>query len=294
VPRFQQTFSSKGDGRKARHLLVRRLWWYQTVSAALGLDAPHDIGKVITPQRYRIEGVSHVYRSDWSMYGRGLRSPSTSTLSQVDHFVPGSSATFNHNLWRFLAPNREARRSLPLRRAVDRRDAGRLLETEGCVKIDTALRCSPLDAVAMLLKARQIGLEFGYASAAKHAEVTLLRACIVFAAVDRGALPFVDLIALLNEWLSRQSTTTWPFFSVTTFAEIVRTIRQCKPRNGGSFWQVSDASRKKTAMDALKGRFGIDIALTAQPIYLCSCQRECRHAEEARQLVRPYPGGCGR
>lgn len=271
MPRFQQTFSSGDDGWKARLLWVRRMWWYQTVSAHLGLDAPHGLGKAITPERYRIDGVSHVYRSDWSLYARGLRSPSTSTLSQVDRLAPGASAIFSHPLWCILRMSRDSGRALAL------------FDSGGCIKVDFAFQASPLDAVARLLHARQVSLKFGDASTAKQAEISLLRVCIVCAAVDSSGLPFVNLIGLLNCWISRHSPTSWPFFSVTAFSECVQAIRQCKPRKGSSFLQAAEASRRKTAASALKGKYGIDITLVAQPIFLCNCSSKCIHEVEARR-----------
>lgn len=252
----------------------------------LALNRPHQVGKLLTPARYAVLDVSHVYRSDWSLYARGMRSPAAATLTQVDNFIVGSAEVYKHVLWSVLDLKKRSEHAWASL-ISNSRSANAWPKSAGYWgKFKWAFGCSPLDSVATLLVARQVSLLRENLEEARRAESWIFRLCVAHAAVDKVGLPYEELIQLLNEWFALSSSTVWPFYSISAFREGVRAIRQCKPKVGATFWQATDAMRCRTTAAALRGRFGAEIVLACQPLYLCSCASDCTHSTEARHSRR--------
>lgn len=252
----------------------------------LKLKKPHEVGKLVTPTRYAVLDVSHVYRSDWTLYGKGMRSPAGSTLAQVNGFAAGTAEVYTHAIWSVLDLKRRSEHAWASLKSSLRFANTRPKRGGDLAQIRWALGGSPLDSVAELLIARQVSLLRGGVEEARQAEHLIFRLCVAHAAVDKAELPFEGLIQLLNEWFALRSKVVWPFYSISAFRECVRAVRQCKPKRGATFLIATNAMRISTTIDALRGRFGVDIPLACQPIYLCSCAKSCAHFAEARHSRR--------
>lgn len=216
------------------------------------------------------------------MYARCKRSPAGATLAEVDAFAPGTADTYMHEIWSVLDVKR---RSV---RGWDSLNSSLCMTNEipksggSWTAFKQVFDASPLDSIAALLISRQTSLQRGCHEEARHAERLIFRLCVAHAAIDDRRLPFEDLIQLINEWLALQASAVWPFYPVSAFRECVRAIRQLRPGAGETFWQATDVIRRKTVVDALRGKRGVMIALSCQPIFVCACPPGCAHDAEAR------------
>lgn len=282
---------------KSRELLktqiraLRTIWWYRVVADQLGVFAPHQVGRLATPDHYRIDGIAHKYRTDWPLYARGARSPSGLTLEQVDRLVPGSTKVYCNPLWAVLLRSRQSERGWQQLARSGPVAVSELLNRDLKVGLKAAAAKPVLDIMLSLLALRRCREAAGKSIGCEDLDRLLIKVCLVAAAQDRIGLPFPGLIKILNLYFWAQDKQPYPFFPLSAFCHSVLTMRCCQPTGARAFEIASEEERRVIAVDAAIGKFGWDLFLASRPIYLCDCQRECEHLDAARRARRLISSG---
>jgi hypothetical protein len=268
---------------KRRVQALRTIWWYRFVANELGKCSPHRVGQLATPERYRIDGISHKYRGDWSLYARGVRSPATLTLDQVEAFVPGSAQLYLHPMWSVLKGARRSRLDWAELATSGPIEASMLLTTRRGATLKIAAAAPLCDSMLSLLSLRRHRESSGVSSDFSDIDHLLIQVCLVAAALDKQGLPYLELIRILNLHFWVLGRRPFPFYSLAVFCNVATTIQRCQPRGGPHFRNATDVQRRMIAVQAASGQFGWDLSSASHPIYLCDCPHDCEHRRVAKR-----------
>jgi hypothetical protein len=252
-------FARKAYLRRLKSLRVR--WWVTYLKEVAGHVSAHRVGRIVTPERYRVDGIQHVYRSDWRRYEGGQQCPSPVTLNAAEESFPGSRAVYDLPLWRVLSSSKPSRRG----RSVDHLDSLKLVSLR-LPQSDSLLYSDPLAALNLLLTYRLRVTGEPTSDMARKLDNLTVKTCLVHAATSQYPELYFELLCLINEWWAGQTPPILSFYPRASFWPCLRIIRTCKPSNSPNFAGATKAIQLKTAWRAMFGRYDVDIMFASSPI----------------------------